>query len=181
MCDADGALGAGIDAALASLLDKTSLLRADARQDEPRFGMLDTIREFAAERAGDYADVAALELRHARYFLRFCEEHAAAAARAHRRESLERLTHERANMRLAHERLLRAGHADEALRVAIAFADALPWDAHTQEVRAWLANGLAALGAEAPDAPRRRRCAATGGSRSPRGASPRPSRGCARP
>ena len=120
--------------------------------------MLDTIREFAAERAGDYAELAALELRHARYFLRFCERARGGGAHAHRRESLERLTHERANLRLAHERLLRAGQPDEALRVAIAFADALPWDAHTQEVRCWLANGLAALGAEAPDLRARALC-----------------------
>ena len=71
------------------------------------------------------------------------------AARAHRRDSLERLAAERANLRLAYERLLRAGAVDEALRVAIAFAQALPWDAHTHEVRGWLAGGLAALGEDA--------------------------------
>jgi len=108
------------------------------------------VREFAAERAGDYGDPHELELRHARWFLRFCEEQAAEAARAHRRESLVRLTHERANIRLAHERMLRAGHAGEGLRVAIAFAEALPWDAHAQEVRSWLADGLAALGDAEP-------------------------------
>ena len=73
------------------------------------------------------------------------------AARAHRRDSLERLAGERANLRLAYERLLRGGAAGEALRVAIAFAEALPWDAHTHEVRGWLAGGLAALTEEAPE------------------------------
>ena len=98
--------------------------------------MLDTVREFAAERA---TDLAATELRHAHYFVDYCERLATEAARSHRRDSLERLAIERANIRLAYERLVRAGAVDEALRVAIGFAQALPWDAHTQEVRGWLA------------------------------------------
>ncbi len=150
ICNADGAIGPRFDDVVAALLDKTSLLRADAHQAEPRFGMLDTVREFAAERAADDGDPAALALCHARWFLDFCEAQAAEAARAHRRESLVRLTHERANIRLAHETLLRAGDPGEGLRVAIAFAEALPWDAHVQEVRTWLADGLAALGDAEP-------------------------------
>jgi predicted ATPase/DNA-binding SARP family transcriptional activator len=135
-----------VDVLLAGLLDKTSLLRTDAREDEPRFAMLDTVREFAAERAAGSDNVTAAEQRHARQFVEYCERLAKEAARAHRRDSLESLAAERANLRLAYERLLRAGAAEEALRVAIAFAEALPWDAHTHEVRGWLAGGLAALG-----------------------------------
>jgi predicted ATPase len=128
--------GASIDGVVSSLLGKTSLLRTDARHAEPRLAMLDTVREYAAERA---TDLAATELRHARYFVGYCERLATEAARAHRRDALERLALERANIRLAYERLARAGAVDEALRVAIGFAQALPWDAHTEEVRGWLA------------------------------------------
>ena len=39
---------------------------------------------------------------------------------------------------MAFERLLRVGAAEDALRIAIAFARALPWDAHAHEVRDWL-------------------------------------------
>jgi predicted ATPase/DNA-binding SARP family transcriptional activator len=139
---------------VSSLLDKTSLLQTDSGKDaEPRFSMLDTVREFAAERAADHHDVAAIERRHALYFLEYCEHAAEEAARTDRREGLERLAQERRNIRLAFERLLRAGAVDEALRVAIAFARALPWDAHVHEVRGWLAQ---ALGAATPaPAPRR--------------------------
>ena len=140
-----------VDSVVSSLLDKTSLLRNDARELEPRFAMLDTVREFAAERAADLPETAAAELRHAHYFVAYCERLAQEAAQAHRRDSLERLALERGNLRLAYERLLRAGAADEALRVAIAFAEALPWNAHTHEVRGWLAGGLAALTEDAPD------------------------------
>jgi predicted ATPase/DNA-binding SARP family transcriptional activator len=127
--------GEDVDDVVSSVLDKGSLLRVDQPEIEPRLAMLDTVREFAAEHAGDGAEA---ELRHARYFVGFCEQLAKEASRSHRRDSLERLALERANIRLAYERLARAGAADEALRVAIGFAEALPWDAHTQEVRGWL-------------------------------------------
>ena len=147
----DGHPGGGIEALVSSLLDKSSLLRTDSSRDtQPRFGMLDTVREFAAERAAEDEDLAPLERRHAHHFLRYCEHAADAAARKDRRRWLDRLAQERGNIRLAFERLLRAGATDEALRVAIAFASTLPWDAHAHEVRAWLAQ---ALGAPAPPAP----------------------------
>ena len=129
VCDDDA------DLVVSSLLDKSSLLRIDPRELEPRLTMLDTVREFAAAHAGDLSEI---ELRHARYFVGYCERLAKEASRSHRRDSLDCLAAERANIRLAYERLVRAGAADEALRVAIGFAEALPWDAHTQEVRGWL-------------------------------------------
>ena len=134
----------------------------------------------AAERAADHHDVATIERRHARYFLEYCE-HAAEDARTDRREGLERLAQERRNIRLAFERLLRAGAVDEALRVAMR-SRALPWDAHVHEVRGWLAQALGAatpapaLRASAlywdgqPRCPRRaRRCAAAAGGGAGRG------------
>ena len=84
---------------------------------------------------------------------RYCEHAAEQAARTDRREWLDRLAQERGNIRLAFERLLRAGEVDEALRLAIAFSRVLPWDAHAQEVRGWLAQ---ALGAETPVSTARR-------------------------
>ena len=145
VCNIGGELGGNVEGVLASLLDSTSLLRLD-EGEEPRFGMLDTIREFAAE----HADLETFERRHARYYLGYCEHAAEESGRAHRGTWLARLARERANIRLAHERLLRGGRPAEALRIAIAFARALPWDAHTHEVRGWLAEGIAALGSAAP-------------------------------
>jgi predicted ATPase/DNA-binding SARP family transcriptional activator len=140
-----GELDRSLEALVSSLLDKSSLLRIDSGRDaQPRFGMLDTVHEFAAERAADGEDVPGLERRHARYFLDYCEHVAEQAARTDQRQWLDRLAQERGNIRLAFERLLHGGAAEEALRVAIAFARALPWDAHAHEVRAWLAQALGA-------------------------------------
>ena len=147
----DGMPGGGVETLASSLLDKSSLLRTDASRDtERRFGMLDTIREFAAERALEGEDLTPIESRHARYFLRYCEHAAGEAARSDRREWLDRLALERGNIRLAFEWLLRAGETDEALSLAIAFARALPWDAHAYEVRAWLAQALGAPASPPP-------------------------------
>jgi predicted ATPase len=145
VCNPAGELGAGVQAVLTSILDKASLVLTEAGPEgQPRLAMLDTIREFAAERA----TVAEVESRHARYFLEYCEHDADLDEREHRGDRLERLALERGNIRLAFEELLRSGAAEDALRVAVAFARALPWDAHTQEVRGWLAQALAALPAQ---------------------------------
>jgi predicted ATPase/DNA-binding SARP family transcriptional activator len=139
---ADG-LDGGLEVLVSSLLDKSSLLRIDSGRDaQPRFGMLDTVREFAAERAAAGEDVAELERRHARWFLDYCEHVAEQAARTDQRQWLDRLDQERGNIRLAFERLMQAGAVDESLRLAIAFARALPWDAHAHEVRGWLRQVL---------------------------------------
>ncbi len=139
----DGASGEALESLVSTLLDNSTLLRTDSGRDaQPRFGMLDTVKEFAAGRAAEREDLVELERRHASYFLRYCEHAADQAARTDKREWLDRLAQERANIRLAFERLLRAGATDEALRVAIAFARALPWDAHAHEVRGWLAQAL---------------------------------------
>ena len=138
-----GDLPGDVETLVSSLLDKGSLLRVDSGRDaEPRLGMLDTVHEFAAERAAERENIGALELRHARYFLAYCEQAAELAARSDQRQWLDRLAEERGNIRLAFERLLRAGAGEEALRVAVAFARALPWDAHAHEVRGWLAQAL---------------------------------------
>jgi predicted ATPase/DNA-binding SARP family transcriptional activator len=150
----NGEPGGSLESVVASLVDNSSLLRCDSGRDaEPRFRMLDTVREFAAVRAAERDDLEALGLQHARYFLAYCEHAAEAAARTGLRDWLDRLAQERGNIRLAFERLLHGGAVDEALRVAIAFARVLPWDAHAQEVRGWLAQ---ALGAETPVSTARR-------------------------
>ena len=136
VCDA----GAPAEVLLATIMDRTSLVVVDAGDDaQPRLAMLDSVREFAASQAGD---LAAFEQRHAAYFLTYAERAATQAARADRRSWLSRLTRERGNLRIAFERSLRAGQAEDALRIAIAFARTLPWDAHAQEVRGWLAQAL---------------------------------------
>jgi predicted ATPase/DNA-binding SARP family transcriptional activator len=139
----------GVEGLVSSLLEKCSLLRTGAGRDgQPRFAMLDSIREFAAERAAEHEDLAGPQRRHARYFLDYCERAAERALHSDQREWLDRLAEERGNIRVAFESLLRAGDTDDALRLAIAFAQALPWDSHAHRVRGWLRQALETSAAE---------------------------------
>jgi hypothetical protein len=50
VCDPEGELGGEVVEGLAALIDQSLLWQRDGPGGEPRFGMLDTIREFAAEK-----------------------------------------------------------------------------------------------------------------------------------
>jgi predicted ATPase/DNA-binding SARP family transcriptional activator len=132
--------GAPAETLLTLAMNRTSLVVVEAGDDPtPRLGMLSTVREFAAEQVDDRA---ALEARHAQYFLEFAERAAEEAARRDRRAWLSRLARERGNLRVAFECLLQAGATEDALRIAIAAASALPWDVHAHDVRGRLREAL---------------------------------------
>jgi predicted ATPase/tetratricopeptide (TPR) repeat protein len=64
---------------LGSLVD-SSLVQADTRSGEPRFALLETIREYALDRLGDGGDWVPAHDRHAAYFLALAEPAAAELA-----------------------------------------------------------------------------------------------------
>jgi non-specific serine/threonine protein kinase len=89
---------------LASLLEK-SLVHRQSEGGRPRFAVLETVREYAAELAGDAGEVDALAAKHARYFLEVAE---AACANVHGAEQvawLDRVLAEQANFQAALARL----------------------------------------------------------------------------
>jgi predicted ATPase/class 3 adenylate cyclase len=71
--DPDGELGPGSIDAVQSLVEKSLLRELPSAAGEPRFGMLETIREFAAERLAEEPQSDALRERHARYYLELAE------------------------------------------------------------------------------------------------------------
>src|SRR5215211_7733214 len=70
VCAADGELDV-LDG-LGSLLDK-SLIRQSEVEGQPRFSMLETIREYAAEKLAEAGQAAELRRQHAEYFSRLAE------------------------------------------------------------------------------------------------------------
>ena len=60
--------GADLDV-IESLLDKSLLVRVDSEESEPRFGMLNSIRDYAIEKLTEAGEDAALRDRHAGYYL----------------------------------------------------------------------------------------------------------------
>jgi predicted ATPase len=87
---------------LAQLLDKSLVQGQQGTSGEPRFSMLETIREYASEQLAASGEEEALQERHAQYFLRQAEEAWPHFSSPAGWESwLERLEAEDANLRVA--------------------------------------------------------------------------------
>jgi len=84
-----------------SLVDKCLLQPASSRDDEPRFSMLETLREYARQRLRDADEEVAVRQRHAGYYCRLAEIAAPRTAGAGREPFLHRLDLEWPNLRSA--------------------------------------------------------------------------------
>ena len=100
---------------LGSLVD-SSLVQADTRGGEPRFALLETIREYALERLGDGDWVQAHD-RHAAYFLALAEPAAAEFAGPGQLAWLDRLEAEHDDLLAAMSWLVDQGPPEQALRL----------------------------------------------------------------
>ncbi|MFF8431305.1 BTAD domain-containing putative transcriptional regulator [Streptomyces sp. NPDC016566] len=149
---ADGVQGTSVLDLLGRLADK-SLVWAEPRQDEVRYRLLETIRQYAAERLRAAGEPAATEARHRRFYLELAE--------ARDREpptgicgatSLE-LEADYGNLRAALRSFLRH-EPEDALRLAVALRSFWPERGRLAEGRRWLEDALAA--APEPSLPRAR-------------------------
>jgi tetratricopeptide (TPR) repeat protein len=103
---------------IGELVDQ-SLVRPDEDVDTPRFSMLETIREFAAEMLGGRDDAEEIERRHALAFADLAERAAPELSGANQRTWLDRLERDHDNLRAAVEW---AADHDPPLAVRLAFA-----------------------------------------------------------
>jgi predicted ATPase len=133
--------GADLDA-IASLVDKSLL-----RRTGERYWMLETIREFAAERLAELADADALRDRHAAWYLALGERAEPELHARQGREWLDRLEAEHANLRASLDYLMLCGDAHRALRLSGAIWTYWVTRGHWNEGRRLLAAALA-LGAD---------------------------------
>ena len=138
---AEAICGADIDA-IASLVDKSLL-----RRTNDRYWMLETIREFAAERLDELPDAPRLRDRHAAWYIELGERAHPELRAREARTWLERLDAEHANLRAALEHLLESGNADGALRLSGAIWPYWQTRGHWTEGRRYLAAAVA-LGAD---------------------------------
>jgi predicted ATPase len=100
VCNAAGDLALDVLDGVASLVDK-SLLHLHAGDAEPRFGMLDTIREYALERLAESGEEDAVRQQHATYYWGLIEEAESYVSSAARQVWLDRLEAEHDNLRAA--------------------------------------------------------------------------------
>ncbi|WP_432168908.1 tetratricopeptide repeat protein [Streptomyces sp. 1222.5] len=145
---ADGAdVGAVLDV-LDRLADK-SLVSVEPRQDEVRYRLLETIRQYAADRLRAAGEAAPTEVRHRRFYLALAEswdrEPPAGVPAA---TSLE-LEADHGNLRAALRSLLR-DEPDGALRLAVALRSFWAERGLLAEGRRWLEDALAAAPEPSP-------------------------------
>jgi predicted ATPase len=118
---ADGQAGepASVMDTLGALVD-SSLVRPQTRSGEPRFSLLETIREYALERLRGSGDWVQAHDRHAAYFLALAEPAAAELAGPGQLAWLDRLEGEHDNLRAAMSWLGRHGPLEQAVHLILA-------------------------------------------------------------
>jgi predicted ATPase/DNA-binding SARP family transcriptional activator len=111
---------------LASLADKSLLVVVEASDSEgaiqPRYRMLETIREFANERLADRGEPAALRAAHARYFRDLAERAEPQLRSSAQLIWLDQLTAERDNLLAALRYAADTSDADTAIRIGAALS-----------------------------------------------------------
>ena len=127
---------------LAGLVDKSLLRRGEGAEDDPRFEMLETIREYAAERFAMSTDAAAVRERHAEYFLALAEQAAPELTGPQQRLWLERLEWDHDNLRAALGWALEQDRSAEGLRLAAALRRFWQVRGHLTEGQGWLERTL---------------------------------------
>ena len=126
-----------------SLLAKSLVRRIDGPDGEPRFTMLETIREFGLESLALNGELAALQRWHAEYFLTLAETAELGMLGPEQARWLDRLEADFDNLRAALDwAATTEGDADIGLRLAGALADFWYFRAHIGEARQRIALAL---------------------------------------
>ena len=145
VCDLDGDLGGAVVPELHALLDMNLLREPGEAEGEPRVRMLETIREYALEQLAASGEAAALQRRHAAYYLAVAEAAVPRVIGPEQAAWLDRLEAEQGNLRAA---LAWGCAASEAgalgLRLAVALYEFWGRRGYPGEGRDWLAQALAA-------------------------------------
>ncbi|HEY8845048.1 MAG TPA: hypothetical protein VIM24_00170, partial [Candidatus Limnocylindrales bacterium] len=121
VCGPARELGSGLDVldGLTALADQ-SLVRAEEVDGETRFRMLDTIREFAAERLTESGERDEIERRHSATFLVLAETVTPRLTGDDQRRWLGRLERDHDNIRAVLDRAVAAGDGSTAIRLGFA-------------------------------------------------------------
>lgn len=137
---------------VASLVDQSLLQRAVPEEwadREPRFVMLETIREFGDEQLEASNEGEESRRRHATYFLSMAEALANQLAGMEMARALDQLATELPNIRVALAWARDRGEAETTLRLASALYPFWNFRGQVSEGRNWLATALAMSGAMA--------------------------------
>ncbi len=122
VCNANSDLPMDVVDGIAGLLNQSLLRQKEGTDGEPRFWMLETIREYTVERLEGSGEAEAVRRRHAAYYLAFAEAAQPQLLGAERAGWLDRLEAEHDNLRGALGWALDGGDAELGGRLAVALA-----------------------------------------------------------
>jgi predicted ATPase/DNA-binding CsgD family transcriptional regulator len=142
---------------LISLIDKSLVVLDGEAAGDARYRLLDTIKQYAAERLDAAGEKDALSLRHRDCILALVEETASGMFNRGeppwpvRREVFRRGIAEYGNFRIALETSLAHGHADEGLRLCIGLRNMWVPHGDAREAATWLDRFVVLPSGEAED------------------------------
>ncbi len=147
---------------LSSLVEK-SLLRRRDEAGEPRFSMLETIREYAYDELVKSGEADEMEARHARFYIEFVDKTEGQLTRAGQARWAAGLQRELDNLRAVMRRSTRKGDAETGLRVGSMLWRFWQQRGQLQEGRQWLDRLLNLEAASPRTATRAKALSAAGG------------------
>jgi predicted ATPase/class 3 adenylate cyclase len=146
VCDPDGTLGIDILDGLDSLVAKHLVRQRIDPDGEPRYWMLETIREYALDRLNDFGRSDDANRRHAHHYLDLAERAKPELTGDRQLIWLHRIHSDVDNLRHAFQWFAKNGSADETLQLATALWRALWLRGYLSEARQSLRAALAAPG-----------------------------------
>jgi predicted ATPase len=162
VCDPE-ALGLDPLEGLTSLVDQSLAIRTEAATGDPRFTMLETIREFGREQLDGAGELEPVARRHSGHFLALAVAAEPHLTDADQGEWLDRCDQEHANLRAALRWAVEAGEAGRAQEAAGAIWRFWQQRGHLTEGRRWLEEVLALPTGQGPTPARAKALAGAGG------------------
>lgn len=142
-----GELGLDTLDGLASLVDKNVVRRIDTSEGEPRFAMLETIREYGLERLSQDGDESAIRRRHEEHWIDVAEQVSAVLFGPEQQAATRQLGDDLDNFRSALSWVLDSGEAELGLRLGAALRAFWRLGGHLREGERWLKEVLSLPGA----------------------------------
>jgi predicted ATPase/DNA-binding winged helix-turn-helix (wHTH) protein len=148
VCNTSRELGIDLFEGLSSLVDKNLVQRVDRAEAEPRFAMLETMREYALERLAESGEQSVVRRAHAAYCLVLAEEGNSELSRAERARWLTQCDVEIDNFRSALDWLFQTLSVEWGLRLCVALFRFWDMREHLTEGRSRLETVLRLAGLE---------------------------------
>ncbi|HEX5500487.1 MAG TPA: LuxR C-terminal-related transcriptional regulator, partial [Thermomicrobiales bacterium] len=132
---------------LAALVDASLLRPVAGPDDDPRYVMLETIREFGLDQLAANGETASMRDAHAAWFVALAEQATAPLQLVANVALLDRMETEKGNLRAALDWLIERNAVDASLRLAAALWPLWFFRGQAAEGRTWLERALALGGA----------------------------------